>query len=186
MSGGNFHGQSAAIALDNLSIACATVAKITERRISRLTDPQSSGLPAFLINGSGLNSGLMIPQYVAANLATEIKLAAMPVSVDTIPTSGGQEDVISNGTIAANQARDAVYSLMTIVGIEAICSVQALELSRRDNLGFGVVAAHTAIREAVAPLQNDRFMEPDILAAADLIKSGELLRRVEEVTGKLQ
>ena len=90
LSCGNFHGQIPAIALDNIAIACATIAKISERRISRLVDPQSSGLPAFLVKNSGLNSGYMIPQYISASLTSEIKLLANPASVDSIPTSGGR------------------------------------------------------------------------------------------------
>lgn len=185
LSGGNFHGQPAAIALDNLAMACATVAKISERRISRLTDPQSSGLPAFLVEGSGLNSGMMIPQYVAANLAAEIKLAAIPASIDTIPTSGGQEDVISNGTIAANQAREAVDNMQIIVGIELMCAAQAIELSGRKNLGKGAQAAYQAIRQAVTKLEGDRFMEPDIMKATELVTSGSLVRDTEAKAGAL-
>lgn len=186
LSGGNFHGQIPAIALDNIAIACAVIARLAERRISRMVDPQSSSLPAFLAPNSGLNSGLMIPQYIAASLVSEIKLLANPASVDSIPTSGGQEDVVSNGTIAANKARLAVNNLQTIIGIELICAAQAMYLSGRQELGKGSEAAYHCIRKSIEPLQEDRFQEPDIIAATQLVASGALIREVERVIGKLE
>ncbi|NLK73111.1 MAG: histidine ammonia-lyase [Clostridiales bacterium] len=185
LSCGNFHGQIPAIALDNIAIACATIAKISERRISRLVDPQSSGLPAFLVKNSGLNSGYMIPQYISASLTSEIKLLANPASVDSIPTSGGQEDIVSNGTIAANKAREAVDNLQIIIGIELMCAAQALELSGRKNLGAGTAAAYKLIRQYIESLDNDRIIEPDINTAAKLVSSGELVDATEKVIGAL-
>jgi len=186
LSGGNFHGQIPGLALDNIAMAVATVSKIVERRISRLIDPQSSGLPAFLIENSGLNSGLMIPQYIAASLASEIKLMANPASTDSIPTSGGQEDVVSNGTLAAIKAREAVNRLQSMLGVEIICAAQALDLSRRENLGKGTIAAQECIRRHVSKLEEDRFLEPDIVEATGLVVSGELLQAVEKTIGALK
>lgn len=186
LSGGNFHGQIPGLALDNVAMAVATVSKIVERRISRLIDPQSSGLPAFLIENSGLNSGLMIPQYIAASLASEIKLLANPASTDSIPTSGGQEDVVSNGTLAAIKAREAVNRLQSMLGVEIICAAQALDLSRRVNLGKGTIAAQGCIRRHVSKLEEDRFLEPDIVEATGLVASGELVEAVEKAIGTLK
>lgn len=185
LSGGNFHGQIAGLALDNLAMAAATVAKICERRVSRLVDPQSSGLPAFLVEKSGVNSGLMIPQYVAANMASEIKLMANPTTTDTIPTSGGQEDVISNGTIAAVKAREAIRRLQVLLGVELICTAQALDLSGRTGLGKGTVAAQACIRKHIARLTEDRFLAPDIDTATALVASGELITATEQAVGQL-
>lgn len=185
LSGGNFHGQIPGIALDNLSIAVATIAKISERRISHMVDPQSSGLPAFLVKNSGVNSGLMIPQYIAASLASEIKLLAHPTTIDSIPTSGGQEDIVSNGTIAANKARESVDFLQYIIGIELLCAAQALDLSGRKKLGLGTFAAYSCIRKYIEMLKDDRVLEPDIKTATHLVSSGELLNETERIIGIL-
>ena len=186
LSGGNFHGQIPGLALDNIAMAAATLGKIVERRISRLIDPQSSGLPAFLIENSGLNSGLMIPQYVAASLASEIKLMANPASTDSIPTSGGQEDVVSNGTLSAIKAREAVKRIQSMLGIEIICAAQALDLSGRNGLGKGTIAALECIRRRIPRLEQDRFLEPDIVDATGLVVSGELVETVENAVGPLK
>ena len=186
LSCGNFHGEIPAIALDNTAIACAVIANLSERRISRMVDPQCSGLPAFLTPNSGLNSGLMIPQYIAASLVSEIKLMANPVCIDSIPTSGGQEDVVSNGTIAANKARTAVSNLQTIIGIELLCAAQALDLSGRQDLGRGTSAAYNCIRQHIEQLKEDRFLEPDIMAATELVASGEIVKETEKHIGSLE
>lgn len=185
LSCGNFHGQVAGLALDLVAMAAAVVAKISERRISRMVDPQSSGLPAFLVEASGINSGFMIPQYIAASLTSEIKLLANPAATDSIPTSGGQEDVVSNGTISANKARQAAGHLFHILGIEALCAAQAMDLSGRRQLGKGTQAAYASIRGKVDKYVEDRIMEPDILAATRLIETGTLIQDTEEVIGIL-
>ena len=186
LSNGNFHGQLAAIFLDNIAIAGATIAKITERRISRLVDPQSSRLPDFLIPNSGINSGYMIPQYLSASLTAEIKLLANPVSTDSIPTSGGQEDVVSNGTISANKAREVSECLAAIVGVEMICAAQALELSGRENYGKGTGAAYACIREIIPKLVDDRVLEPEIIKATGLVSGGKYINAVETAIGALE
>ncbi len=185
ISGGNFHGQIAGHALDSLSMAAATIAKISERRISRMVDPQSSGLPAFLVENSGLNSGFMIPQYIAASLVSEIKLLAIPAAIDSIPTSGGQEDVVSNGTISANKAKEATELLNYIIGIELACSAQALDLSGRSNLGVGTAKAFEFIRKHLKKLDCDRFLEPDLQIITSLVSSGQLIEEVEKTIGTL-
>ncbi len=182
---GNFNGQLLSMFTDNLALACSVLAKITERRIARMVDPQCTGLPDFLIENSGVNSGYMIPQYVAANMEAEIKLLANPVSSDSTPVSGGQEDVNSNVTISANKARDAVDDMNTMLGVELIVAAQALELSKREDLGKGTIAAVKKIRSIVPSLESDRWLEPEIVACAKLVQSGEYVAAVEEAVGKL-
>jgi len=185
ISCGNFHGEIPAMALDFLAMAAVVVANLSERRISRMVDPQSSNLPAFLVHQSGLNSGFMIPQYIAASLVSEMKLLASPVSIDSIPTSGGQEDIVSNGTIAARKAREVVEDLNSIVGIELLSAAQAMDLSGRKDFGKGTWAAYRCVREHIKPLIGDRFMEPDILSATRLVSSGTIVRETERVVGVL-
>ena len=128
-SGGNFHGQPVAVALDTLALATVGLASISERRLYRLLDPKrNNDLPAFLIEGSGLNSGFMLVQYTAASLVSECKSLAHPASVDSIPSSAGQEDHVSMGMIAARHARDIVTNAELVVAMEAMAAAQALDL----------------------------------------------------------
>lgn len=133
LSGGNFHGQPIAIAMDLLKVGAAEWASISERRIERMVNPQLSGLPPFLANNAGLESGLMITQYVAAALVSENKVLAHPASVDSIPSSANQEDHVSMGTIAARQTREIVQNALRVVAIELICASQALYLQRAES-----------------------------------------------------
>jgi histidine ammonia-lyase len=143
------------------------------------------GLPAFLVKHGGLNCGFMIPQYVAAALVSENKVLAHPASVDSIPTSAGQEDHVSMGTIAARKAAVIAGHVASILGIELISSAQAVDLQETRALGRGTKAAYDSIRERVDFMENDRIFNKDQDAAADLIVSGALLEAVEGVTGKL-
>jgi histidine ammonia-lyase len=180
ISGGNFHGEPVALALDLAKLALAELGAISERRIALLLDPRlNDGLPAFLGAASGLDSGLMILQYTAAALASESKTLAHPASADSIPTSANQEDHVSMGSIAARHARRVLEHTERILAIELICASQALDL-RLDLLpgtppGLGVAEAHTRVRERVARLVADREPGPDLEAGMQLVQSGSLV-----------
>jgi histidine ammonia-lyase len=174
LSGGNFHGQIVAQSMDLLAIACADLASISERRLSRLVDASLSGLPAFLSPDAGTNSGFMVPQIAAASLVNEIKLLATPASVDSISTDANKEDHVSMGMTAARQARDAVGLLETVLALELLAAAQGLEFLRPLRPGRGVEAAYRRLRERVEPLQRDRYMGPDIEAAEAMVRAGDL------------
>lgn len=174
LSGGNFHGQPVAQVLDLLAIVCADLAAISERRLARLVDPALSGLPAFLAEDPGVNSGLMLAQIAAAALVNEAKLRANPASVDTIPTDANKEDHVSMGMAAALKAREAVKLLETVLALELLAGAQALEFLAPLRPGRGVAAAHSLIRERVPPLGRDRVLWPDIEAVENLIRDGGL------------
>ncbi|HEX7050938.1 MAG TPA: histidine ammonia-lyase [Longimicrobiales bacterium] len=172
LSGGNFHGQPVAQALDLLAMVCADLASISERRLARLVDPALSGLPAFLTHDPGVHSGMMMAQIVAAALVTELKAKAQPASVDSIPTDANKEDHVSMGMTAALQARDAVHLLETVLALELLAGAQALEFLKPLRPGRGVAAAYARIRERVAPLEGDRELTPDIAAVEALVGAG--------------
>jgi histidine ammonia-lyase len=172
ISGGNFHGQPVAQALDLLAIACADLGAISERRIARLVDPALSGLPAFLTPDAGVNSGLMMAQIVAAALVVDLRLRAQPASVDSVPTDANKEDHVSMGVAAALKAREAVTLLETVAALELLTAAQALEFLRPLRPGRGVAAAHSLVRERVAPLEADRVLSADIDALSDLVRAG--------------
>ena len=183
--GGNFHGQPVALAADYLCIAGAELADVSERRIERLVNPQLSGLPAFLVAESGLNSGFMIAQYTAAALVSENKVLAHPASVDSIPTSANKEDHVSMGTIAARKCRSILGNVEVVLAIELLCGCQAVDLLTKGRPGRGTDAAYKACRERVLRLDRDRQLSKDIEAMADLVRSGEIIRRVELAVGPL-
>ncbi len=185
VSGGNFHGQPVALALDVLAIAVAALGTIAERRIERLVNPHSSGLPPFLARAGGLHSGLMLAQYTAAALVSENKVLAHPASVDSIPTSGDQEDHVSMGSIAARKAARVVEHVEQVVGIEALCAAQALEFRGVEEAAPAVRAAYRAVRQVILPLERDRVLAGDLALARDLVRQGTLLRAAEEVVGPL-
>lgn len=175
ISGGNFHGQPIALAADYLSLALAEWANISERRIEQLVNPAlSSGLPPFLAGHSGLESGLMIAQVTAAALVSENKSLAHPASVDSIPSSANREDHVSMGTIAARQARAILENSERVLAIEWICAARALDLRRPLRASAPAEALHTLLRTRVAPLDGDRILAPDLEAAAELIRTGQL------------
>jgi histidine ammonia-lyase len=179
ISGGNFHGEPIALALDFAKIAIAELGSISERRTALLVDPNlNGGLAAFLGSGSGLESGFMVLQYTAAALASENKGLAHPASVDSIPTSANQEDHVSMGPIAGRQARVILEHVERILAIELLCGARALDL-RLAMLpgtapGTGVAAAHAAIREVVKPWDGDREAGPDLEAVTRLVREGRL------------
>jgi histidine ammonia-lyase len=175
ISGGNFHGQPLAFALDFLGIATAELANISERRTERLVNPHlSNGLPAFLTRQGGVHSGLMIPQYVAASLVSENKILSHPASVDSITSSASKEDHVSMGAIAARKASAIVKNTRRVIAIELMCAAQAIDLLERRQLGHGTEAVYRLIREHVKPLTEDRPPAPDIEALQHLIDTGQL------------
>lgn len=182
---GNFHGEAAAFALDLLGIVVAELGGISERRIEKLINPALSGLPAFLTKQGGLHSGLMMVQVSAASLASENKILAHPASVDSIPTSADKEDHVSMGTIAARKARDIVKNVEQILAMELLCATQGLEFLLPLQPGRGIHEAYVAVREKVPPIEGDRRFSEDIRKVHSLIESGELIQRVEKVTGDL-
>ena len=184
--GGNFHGQPVALALDFLSIAVAELANISERRIERLVNPMLSGLPAFLVDDGGLNSGFMIAQYTAAALVSENKVLCHPASVDSIPTSAYKEDHVSMGTIASRQSPDVIANAADVIAIELLCGAQALDLFTNLKPGEGTLAAYQVIRETIPHLASDRILANDIAAMKELIQSEKILRTVEKKVGELK
>ncbi|MEU3601460.1 histidine ammonia-lyase [Streptomyces sp. NPDC006798] len=186
-SNGNFHGAPVAYVLDFLAIAAADLGSIAERRTDRLLDKnRSHGLPPFLADDPGVDSGLMIAQYTQAALVSEMKRLAVPASVDSIPSSAMQEDHVSMGWSAARKLRTAVDALGRIIGIELYAAARAIELRE------GLVPA-PATRAAVAALRDagvggpgpDRFLAPDLAAAEEFVRDGRLIAAVEPVTGPL-
>ncbi|MDQ3993525.1 MAG: histidine ammonia-lyase [Actinomycetota bacterium] len=186
VSNGNFHGQPLAFALDTLALALSEFANIAERRIERLTNPSlSDGLPAFLTPDGGLNSGFMIPQYVAASLVSENKVLAHPASVDSIPTSAGQEDHVSMGNTSALKCWQVLANSERALAIELLAGAQGVEFLAPLEPGAGTRAAHAAIRTLSAALVEDRSLGTDIEDVAEAIRSGHLLDAVEDVVGEL-
>ena len=180
VSGGNFHGEPVALAMDFAKIAIAELGSISERRLAQLTDPHTSGLPPFLVEHAGLNSGLMLFQYVAAALVSENKGLSHPASVDSIPTSANQEDHVSMGPIAARQAESILTNAERVVALELLAAAQGLDFRLSGGLqpGAGVAAAHALIRNDVDHLETDRDAQPDIAAATRLVGDGSLGRLI--------
>lgn len=185
VSSGNFHGQPVAIAMDLLGIAIAELGDISERRTARLLDANLSGLPAFLVKNSGLNSGLMLLQYTSAALVSENKVLAHPATVDSIPTSANWEDHVSMGTIAARKCRDIIDNTQYVLAIELICGAQALEFRKNRKPGTGTNKAYEVIRNHIPKLVTDRVLYPDISIAMDLIKTGKLVNDVSIISGDI-
>ena len=185
-SGGNFHGMPVAIALDAAAAATVSLASISERRLYRLTDPKkSNGLPAFLVHASGLNSGFMLVQYTAASLVSECKSLAHPASVDSIPSSAGQEDHVSMGMTAARHAREIVGNAETVLALEALAAAQALDLRAPLQPATSTRAVHDAVRERIPFTESDHEFGRDIAAGVDLVRSGALIEAAETVVGEL-
>ncbi|NLW20435.1 MAG: histidine ammonia-lyase [Clostridiales bacterium] len=180
ISGGNFHGEPLALALDYLSIAVAELASISERRLERLVNPQlSGGLPPFLSPRPGVNSGMMIIQYTAASLVSENKVLAHPASVDSIPSSANQEDHVSMGMSAARKARQVVDNTLTVLAMELLAAAQAVSLREGQPSPF-YQALHALIREKTPFLQEDRELRLDVQAMNRLVRLGEIERLLAE------
>lgn len=185
ISGGNFHGQPIALAMDFLGIALSEIADISERRINRLVNPHLSGLPAFLTTDSGLESGMMIAQYTAAALVSENKILSHPASVDSIPTSADQEDHVSMGTIAARKASNILENVQNVIAIEYMCAAQGIDLLSPLQPSVPLAKAHSKIREVVSKLEDDRPLTQDIAKIRALMDSCTIVTAAEGVTGAL-
>ena len=175
LSGGNFHGQPLAMALDVLAIALAQLASFSERRIFNLLGPHDwdeGGAPLFLTPNPGLNSGFMVAQYVAAALVNEIKILAHPASIDSIPTSAGMEDFNSMGATSALKVQRILEQTQQIIAIELMCAAQLLEFRKPFKPGLGVHQAFEIVRSLVPKLEHDRTLAPDIATLTAAVKEG--------------
>ncbi|HLK42576.1 MAG TPA: histidine ammonia-lyase [Thermoleophilia bacterium] len=186
VSNGNFHGEPIAIALDALKIALAELANIAERRIERLLNPtMNEGQPAFLTRDGGFNSGFMIAQYAAASLVSENKVLAHPASVDSIPTSAGQEDHVSMGATSAVHLWAVCANVERVLAIELLCAAQGLDFLEPLRPGRAVAALHDAVRARSDHLERDRSLAAEIEQVAADLRDGSLLTAVESAAGAL-
>jgi histidine ammonia-lyase len=186
VSNGNFHGQPLAFALDALAMAVSELASISERRVERLVNPNlSDGLPAFLVVEGGLNSGFMIPQYVAAALVSESKSLCHPASVDSIPTSAGQEDHVSMGNASGLKAWQVLANSERALAIELLAAAQGVEFLAPLEPGLGARATHDFVRSVSPRLREDRPLSGDIEAVAAAIRDGSLIAAVQGDVGEL-
>jgi len=187
ISGGNFHGQPLAIALDLAAIAVAELANISERRVEQLVNPAlSSGLTPFLARESGLESGMMIAQVASASLVSENKILAHPASVDSIPSSAGKEDHVSMGSVSARKLVTIIDNVRHSLAIEILSASFGLDQRKPLEAGAGVRAAQGALRELVAPLDGDRPLHEDIRRVAHLMETGALLASAEGAVGPIE
>jgi histidine ammonia-lyase len=187
LSCGNFHGQPVGHACDSLAAACVGLASISERRLYRLLDPKTSnGLPPFLVEHAGVNSGFMVCQYTAASLVSESKSLAHPATVDSITSSAGQEDHVSMGMIAARHARECVRNAETVIALEVLAAAQACDLRSPLRPSAATAAAVRCVRSVIAHLGDDRWLKPDVDAAIELVSSGALVGAVESEIGVLR
>jgi histidine ammonia-lyase len=171
ISGGNFHGEPVALALDFLGIACSELASISERRIAALMNPEISDLPAFLAKDPGLNSGFMMGQTVAASLVSENKSLSHPASVDSIPTSNNQEDHVSMGTIAARQSREIINNTEEVLAVEFLTAAQGIDFRAPLKPGVGTGKIHKQIRKMIRPVTKDRLMVGDVVKMKELMRT---------------
>jgi histidine ammonia-lyase len=176
ISGGNFHGQPIAFAMDFMKVAVAELANISERRIERLVNPQLNDLPAFLSPEPGLQSGAMIMQYAAASLVSENKTLAHPASVDSIPSSANQEDHVSMGTIAARHAYQIIQNARRVLAIEFICAMQAVEIRGVEKMASYTKKLYDKGREFVPSIKKDRIFSKDIERTALCLKELEVAK----------
>ena len=184
ISGGNFHGQPLALVLDFAAIALAELGSISERRTYLLLEGHD-GLPALLMHETGINSGFMIPQYTAAALVSENKVLCHPASVDSIPTSLGQEDHVSMGSIGALKLLQVMQNVEQILAIELFTAAQALDFREPLKPGRGVAAAHDYTRTVVPHGERDYYFKDDLIKCANIVTSGDLLIAVEKTVGPL-
>ena len=179
ISGGNFHGEPLAFAMDYLGIALSEIGSISERTIDRLVNPHKSGLPPFLVKESGVNSGFMIAQYTAASLVSENKVLAHPASVDSIPTSAGQEDHVSMGPIAARHARDILSNVENVIVVEMLAAAQGIDFWE-DKPGKGAGIAYNVIRKCIPFMEEDRILYKDMEVIRKIVNNGKIVKEVEK------
>ncbi len=182
---GNFHGQPIGIAADVLKIGMSEMCDLSERHTNRLLNPVLSGLPAFLVEGAGMNSGLMVAQYTAAVMVSENKVLSHPASVDSISVSADQEDHVSMGPVAIRHLKEIHKNSAGVLAIEMLAAAQALDFRKPLKPGIGTSAAYEVIRKKVDFMKEDRSLHPDIKAIAALIRSGEIIKAVEDAVGEL-
>lgn len=183
---GNFHGQPVGIAADVLKIGMSEICNLSERHTNRLLNPTLSGLPAFLVEGAGMNSGQMVAQYSAAVMVSENKVLSHPASVDSISVSADQEDHVSMGPVAIRHLKEIHENTIGVLAIEMLAAAQALDFRKPLSPGKGSKAAYDLIREHVDFMEEDRPLHPDIRKIADLIRSGEIVKAVETEVGELE
>lgn len=196
VEGGNFHGAAVSMAMDRLKVLLTEVAAVSERRVFRMTYGQLSGLPSFLVHGTGTNSGLMLAQYTAASLVSECKVWSHPASVDSIPVAQHQEDHVSMGPIAARGAWQICHALADVLAIELMCGAQGLDFhltgdgvnehgkpvqTQPLSAGQGTLQTYDAVRGIVARWQEDRVLHPDLEALGRAVRQGVFARRFESV-----
>jgi len=181
LSGGNFHAEPVAFAADTLALALAEIGSMAERRVAVLVDPKMSGLPAFLVENSGVNSGFMMAQVTAAALVSENKTIAVPCSVDSIPTSANQEDHVSMATHGARRLGRMVDNAAAVIGIELLAAAQGIDFHRPARSSVSLEQVHAAIRGDVPYYAADRYVAPDIQAAQSWVKSGRFSPLVKRI-----
>ncbi len=185
LAGGNFHGQIIGLAMDFLAIAMSEVANLSERHTNRLLNPTLSGLPDFLVEGRGLNSGLMVAQYSAAALVSENKVLSHPATVDSISLSADQEDHVAMTPIAVRKCREILKNVGAVLAIEMMAAAQGFDFRKPLKPGKGTGIAYDIIRDHVSHLEDDRALYPDINKIAALVRDNTILRAVEEKVGEL-
>jgi len=185
LAGGNFHSENMALAIDFLAIAMSEIADLSERHTNRLMNPVLSGLPDFLVEGKGLNSGLMVAQYTAAALVSENKVLAHPASVDSISVSADQEDHVAMTPIAVRKCGEILRNVGHVLAIEMMSAAQAFDFRLPLEPGQGTRIAYKLIRGVVPHLEDDRVLYPDIEKIGNLVRSGEIVAAVEAVVGEL-
>ena len=181
LSGGNFHAEPVAFAADTLALALAEIGSLAERRVAVLVDPKMSGLPAFLVENSGVNSGFMMAQVTAAALVSENKTIAVPCSVDSIPTSANQEDHVSMATHGARRLGRMVDNAAAVIGIELLAAAQGIDFHRPAQSSAILEQVHAGIRSDVPYYAVDRYVAPDIQAAQSWVKSGRFSPLVKRI-----
>lgn len=186
LSGGNFHGQPLAQAADFLGAALVSLANISERRIDRMTNPDLSDLPAFLVRGSGLHSGYMMVQVAAASLAAECRADAAPAGVHSIPTGASKEDHVPMAPLAVRRCRRILENARKVIGMEMLCAAQGLDFLKPLRPGRGVEAAHRRLRREIPHLDRDRYLQPELEAVTEPPLAGEILRAAERAAGPLE
>ena len=186
LEGGNFHGQPLALALDFAAIALSELANISERRIDKLVNGSLNELPKFLTTHAGLHSGLMIAQYTAASIVSENKVLAHPASVDSIPTSAGQEDHNSMGSISAQKCWRILHNAENVLAIELLSAAQAIDFHNPLKCGKGTDAAYKTLRATLKHIDKDRLLQTEIKKSYNLLRSGLIEKSVERAIGKLK
>lgn len=186
ISGGNFHGEALALTMDYLAMGLSEICNIAERRVEKMMNPHFSDLPAFLTKNSGLNSGLMIAHVTMAALASENKYLCHPASVDSIPTSTDKEDHVSMGVTSGRKLHEVVSNVQHGLAIELLCNTQGLEFLRPLKTSAALEKVYTLVRKHVEPIGEDRIFHKDIESLTRLIKTEEIIKEVESITGVLK